>query len=337
VEVWLKAPASHPPGASATAVTENVLPARCSTLALGDDEVIAGTEDGRLFFLDLLGRVTREIDTRAARPVGAVVVLGSDLYCAVAERVYHFSLDRPAGGRSPPAIPLQVERSLQEEVLDLLLFPSGRLLRVSRSEARWLHPQHLQPLGILHQAPVHTEIRSACANRRFTALLVARHPEEPVGGLTFAGLCFDRSQTRPEGSPPSEVFPIRVREPRRLMFTDLAADDLIASGEEEGVFLRSRREFAVPFALEASSRARRLPHARARVLRLPDDLLIAYGDGSLERVSLAEDSRSFLAPAPEGELDPLVGFELAGRPREAWLLHGSGRLRRVALPAAAGP
>jgi hypothetical protein len=115
-------------------------------------------------------------------------------------------------------------------------------------------------------------------------------------------------------------------------------DDLIIAGDESLLVVPSRRSDARAFTLETSSAGDRAPAAMVASTPRQDGILIAYGDGSAEALRLETGERSPLLDAPEGALDPLVGFACeawregarkADAPWTAWILHRSGLLRRV--------
>jgi hypothetical protein len=344
VERWLAAALAPGARGGGTAIAaESFVAGRpASFLAIGG-AALAGDEEGSIAVLDAGGRVIGRLDTGSSRPVTALQASRTDVYSAADAEVHHFAWEGGRAETRAPARPLQIERTLPGAVEAIHLLPDG-LLRVTARRAHLLHPVHLGVISLVHDAGEHS-IAASAANRRFAALLISLGREEPDEEARFEVLVFQR---RPRGARADlrliERFPADVASPRRLAFLGPDGDDLVLIGDESLLAVPSRRNDARRFALEASSAEGRAPAARVASTPRHDALLIAYGDGSVELLRLSTGERSALLDAPEGMLDPLVGFacEAAEGPRgprradqrwTAWLLHRSGLLRRASPPA----
>ena len=329
-ERWLRDgdPAGARPRRQRIDVEELRLPGRSTCLATHAGTLFLGLENGRIAILEEGMRPPRIVETGAAKPIVALASSRTDFYSATEDEVHHFSA---AGG--VPERPAHIERTLPFAIRSLTLFPGTGLLVIGSREARLLHPAHLAPLShvALAEGDVVVDGRG---NTRLAALLV----RTDSSSIFEARVLVRREARGGVQLRTIERFPLLPGTWRGIGFLEPDGDDLVVVGDDVMVLYPSRRDRPRTIDLQVSSSGGELP--RARVLAAPgrNALLVAYGDGSLERIDLAPEERDILLDGPEN-LDPLVGFACqgnwqgaAGSPWTAWILHASGLLR-TARPA----
>jgi hypothetical protein len=115
----------------------------------------------------------------------------------------------------------------------------------------------------------------------------------------------------------------------RIQLSTRSGGELLIVGDEHLVVVPTRREAAQYFELDVAARPGHIQTARVQTARRGEVVIIAYADGSLERLQPRTRERNYVAEAIRDGRDPLVGFVLREAPMVAWLSHASGWVRRV--------
>jgi len=333
-----------PPRRGNTATTStHWLARRVVALTCNANHLILGDEEGRVVVLedDLESpgdpavskspRTLGELDTRTARPVAHVTGIGDEVYAAVDAEVFHFTLDAGAGSGAA----LQIERSLDGAVQDLTAFPDRTaLLRLSTRKLHVLHPLHLQPIATVLEAVDRTLIAVAC-NHRYVAVLSRIDDdtvdEDPVRARHEVQVLYRPDRNATGRLREVERFIVDVDRAVRVEMTTRSGSELLIVGDELLIVVPARRDSVSYFELDIAARAERIQTAKVRTVRQGDVVLVAYADGSLERIDPRTRSRDYLAEAIGDGSDPLVGFAVRQRPTVGWLAHASGQVRRVVI------
>ena len=320
---WLRGldPEARP--REAIAVEEVRLGSRTTSLAARADTLLLGFEDGSLALLKEGRLPTTRLETGSRKPILALASSKTDIYSATEDEVHHFR-DAPMSS----ATPAHIERTLPFTIRSMVLFPGAGLVVIGSRNVQLLHASHLASLATVNMRDGDLVV-DGCGNRRLAALLV-----RPAGSTILEAHILQRRETRGIAFLRTvERLPLRPGSWRRIAFTGPDGDDFVVIGDDTLVLYPSRREQWRSIDLQVSSAALRFPPARVLAVPGREALLLAYGEGSLERLDPGSGERGILLEGPEN-LDPLVGFACRGKAHgdsgpawTAWLLHESGLLR----------
>jgi tetratricopeptide (TPR) repeat protein len=312
---------------STSSISERLTGIELSALACATGHLYLGTPGGEIIEFDAELVEIRRLETGGAQPIRCIRSLASDVYASSDRAVHHFAIRGRPGGKLRPE---QTERSLPGLVTGIEVFPDGEFV-VRRSPRRidLLHPVHLRPLERI-EGDEATLVIDTAIHTRFLAALVRRssdHEAEP-----------DRHEVRVFRSRKAaarsefrrvEQFEIRLDAPCGITFARNDQDDIVVWSADWLIHHPPRREDVRIFELEVGTADGRLPPPRVIPIPSLSALLIVYGDGNVERLSLADRTRTPIATPPAGVFDPVIGAERQGPPWVTRIAHRSGRVRTV--------